>query len=194
MSEHLSAQGRASDDRAATTMIARVSAYWASLRKNGAIPRRSAIDASALGPALPHIFLAELITPRMAKMRIVGHQIEELQGLDMRGMPLAALFANEVRGQLAEALAQVSLGARVTLSLKAAGKATHPQMTATLALLPLTNPAGRITRVMGVLERQGVIGPVPRCFDLAGSAKSYKLPCPAERSRPTLRLIQGGKT
>jgi len=194
MSEHLPTQGlEAQDAVAATSMIARVCTYWASLRENGAIPKRSAIDASALGAALPHIFLAELITPRMAKMRICGHQIEDLQGVDMRGMPVAALFMNEMRGQLAEALAQVSLGARVTLSLRAAGKATHPQMTATLALLPLTDPAGKITRVMGVLDRQGAIGPMPRRFDLATPVQCVTLPSPVEPSRPALRVIQGGK-
>lgn len=189
MSKHQPTQGRVSQDSlAASSMISRVCTYWSSLCAKGAIPKRSAIDASALGSALPHIFLAELITPHMAKMRIVGHQIEDLQGLDMRGMPLAALFVNAAREQLSEALAQVSLGARVTLSLRAVGKPSH----ATLALLPLTDPAGRITRVMGVLERQGALGPLPVCFELATPVQSATLPC-AEPCRLALRVIQGGK-
>ncbi len=195
MTEHLPNSGTVPQDGLGTySMISRVCAYWSSLREHGEIPERSAIDAAALGPALPHVFLAEMITPRVAKMRICGHQIEDLQGMDMRGMPVAALFMSEARGQLSEALSQVALGARVTLSLKSAGRMGQPEMTATLALLPLADPAGRITRVMGVLERQGAIGQLPRRFDLATPLQlTSELPAPNAPKRPALRVIQGGK-
>jgi hypothetical protein len=195
MTEHVSPSGQELNaDFAAASVISRVCAYWSGLRENGAIPKRSDIDASALGAALPHVFLAELITPRMAKLRICGHQIEDLQGLDMRGMPVAALFMSEARGQLAEALAQVALGARVTLSLKSAGRMGQPEMTATLALLPLVDPAGGITRVMGVLERHGATGQLPRRFDLATPVElTAELPPPSAPKRPAFRVIQGGK-
>ena len=196
MTEHLPTHGQKPEDGVnADSMISRVCTYWTSLRENGEIPKRSAIDASALGPALPHVFLAELVTPRMAKLRICGHQIEDLQGLDMRGMPVAALFMNEAREHLAEALAQVALGARVTLSLRAAGATAQPEMTATLALLPLTDPAGKITRVMGVLERHGAIGRLPRRFALASPIqRTTQMPRPVAARKPFLQLILGGKT
>ncbi|ATX66721.1 PAS domain-containing protein [Roseinatronobacter bogoriensis] len=195
MTENLQNSGTPSQDGLGSySMISRVCAYWSSLREDGAIPKRSAIDAAALGVALPHIFLAEMITPRIAKMRICGHQIEDLQGLDMRGMPVAALFMSEARGQLSEALAQVALGARVTLSLKSAKRMGQPEMTATLALLPLADPAGKITRVLGVLERQGAVGQLPRRFDLATPLQlTRELPVTNAPMRPALRVIQGGK-
>lgn len=196
MSEFLTTKGQEPQEGlAADSMISRVCAYWTSLRENGDIPKRSAIDATALGAALPHVFIAELVTPRMAKLRICGHQIEDLQGLDMRGMPVAALFMNEAREHLGEALAQVSLGARVTLSLRAAGVTAQPEMTATLALLPLSDPAGGITRVMGVLERHGAIGHLPRRFTLASpQQRATQMQRPVAATRPSLRVIQGGKS
>jgi hypothetical protein len=195
MTENLHDSGTLPQDGLGTySIISRVCAYWSSLRKHGEIPERSAIDAAALGPSLPHVFLAEMITPRVAKMRICGHQIEDLQGLDMRGMPVAALFMSEARGQLCEAMAQVASGARVTLSLKSAGRMGQPELTATLALLPLADPAGKITRVMGVLERQGAIGQLPRRFDLATPLQlTTELPATRTSTRPALRVIQGGK-
>jgi hypothetical protein len=175
-------------------VISSVYAYWSSLRDNGAVPKRLAIEAAALGAALPHIFLAEIISAQMAKIRICGHQIEALQGLDMRGMPVSALFRSSARHQLADALAHVALGARVTLSLRADGQMGQPQMTATLALLPLADSAGAITRVMGVLEQQGTIGQSPRRFDLATPTQmttEHITTCSAKRV--VLRVIQGGK-
>ena len=85
------------------------------------------------------------------------------------------------------ALEQVGRGVRATLSLQAEPGFGQPEMTAQLALMPLTGDDGRITHVLGVLERRGQIGRRPRRFSTAIAAPA------TEDSAPKLRLIIGGK-
>lgn len=167
--------------------------YWASLRQAGSVPSRAAIDARALGAALPHVFLAELVTSRVARLRICGHQIEQLLDMDMRGMPLSTLFAGAARADLTEALAQVARGVRVTLALQGEDGFGLPALNAKLVLLPLTDDAGQINRILGVLETEGRIGRTPRRFvraNITVQPDPSTIPAPAS---PVLRVIQGGR-
>lgn len=174
------------------TVLGDVIRYWTSLRKGNLPPRRSQIEAGALTQALPDVFLAEIITPRIARFRLCGHRIEDLMGMDMRGMPLTVLFHGEARTEIADALEQVALGARVTLSLKGETGFGLPEMSASIALLPLTDDTGRITRILGVIDRAGAPGRRPRRFTLA-RVQDMPLPPAATVARPTLRVIAGGK-
>ncbi|MDD7971261.1 PAS domain-containing protein [Roseinatronobacter alkalisoli] len=157
----------ANTDSTGYRTIDRVCAYWASLPKTGAAPNRMLIDARALSDVLPHVFLAELATPRVARLRIIGHRIEELTGLDMRGMPLTTLFSGPAREEIMTACEQVSRGARVSLSLKGEAGFARPQLDGMLAMMPLCDTKGNITRILGVFGHQGEIGRAPRRFDLA---------------------------
>ncbi len=177
-------------------ILSQVTDYWTSLRQAGAVPSRAAVDARALGAALPHVFLAELVTPRVARLRICGHRVEHLLDMDMRGMPLSTLFAGAARADLTEALAQVARGVRVTLALQGEDGFGLPMLNAKLVLLPLTDDAGQINRVLGVLETEGSIGRTPRRFvrakvtALPDTTASAPAPAPAS---PVLRVIQGGR-
>ena len=179
----------------AAPVVTDVVRYWAGLRIGNCPPRRDQIDASAIANALPHVFLAELLTPRVARMRISGQRIEDLLGMDMRGMPLTALFKGAARDELAEALEQVALGARVTLSLEGETGFGRPKLTAILGLLPLSDESGHITRVMGVLECMGEMGRSPRRFTLARPVAAAVTELASPRvARPVLRVVEGGKS
>ena len=172
--------------------VSQVCAYWASLRAEGRLPRRSAINPGAFGAALPYVFLTELVTPRVARLRICGHRVEDLMGMDMRGMPLSALFAGKATTAITEAIEQTGLGARVMLSLESVGDVPQHSLRATLALLPLTDDTGQITRILGVFDLQGEIGRTPRRFTLAEPVVETPA-APLPKPRPVLRVIRGGR-
>ena len=69
-----------------------------------------------------------------------------MMDMDLRGMPLTALFAASARAPLGAALAQVASGARATLSVQGEAGFGQPQLAGRLALLPLTDESGAITR------------------------------------------------
>ncbi|MGY6549540.1 MAG: PAS domain-containing protein [Roseinatronobacter sp.] len=171
-----------------------VMAYWSSLRNVGKLPLRTQIDPAALGPALPHVFCAQIVAPEVARMRIVGHRIEHLIGMDLRGMSLTALCEGSARDAIGDAVTQVSMGARVILSLQGAAAFGQPLLRATLAMMPLADTVGRVDRILGVLETRGEIGRSPRRFALARPVDLGLEPSGADAApRPALRLIRGGR-
>lgn len=168
-------------------LVTKVCAYWSGLRARHALPKRTMIDPSAMAEALPHLFLAEFISPRVVRIRLCGHALEDMMGMDLRGMPLTALFTAGARADIMAALEQVGHGARATLALQAEPGFGQPDMIAQLALMPLTDEEGRITHAMGVVERHGQIGRRPRRFS------SIRAEPTVTDAAPMFRVITGGK-
>ncbi|MCC5988131.1 MAG: PAS domain-containing protein [Pararhodobacter sp.] len=155
--------------------IRTVLGYWEIRRGARIAPARSEIEPAPLAEALRFMFIAELVAPGVARLRFAGQHLHDLLGMEPRGMPLSCLLAAPSRDELAEALARVQKGARVQLPLRAARGLGKPGMDGLLALMPLTDSAGQITRVLGVLETHGQIGRTPRRFDLAAEPASLDL-------------------
>ena len=173
-----------------------VARHWASLPRTGLAPERAALDANALAAALPFVFIAELVTPRVARLRLTGHKVEEMMDMDVRGMPLTALFTAAARPMVMQALEQVAQGARAILPVAGEGGFGQPSLTGQLALFPLADGAGHLTRLMGVLELDGVIGRTPRRLSVTKATLTTLpplAPVDAPRKAPMLRVIAGGK-
>lgn len=169
-------------------VLARVWAHWAYLRDQaGCVPTRADLDPARLGAALSHVFVAEILTPRVARMRLCGHRVEELLGMDLRGMPVSALFSGAAREAVMEATAQVQRGARVMLALEREAGLFQRGAKGRLALLPLTDGSGQITHLLGVIETEGA----PRAgrFRMAERVMDEQ----HKPARPQLRVIQGGR-
>lgn len=173
-----------------------VQRHWEDLRGARLCPSRAEVDPKPLAHCLDVMFVAELVAPGVARLRLSGQQLADLLGMEPRGMPLSVFFAGEARQDLIHALAQVAQGARALLPLKAESGLGQPPLEGLLALLPLTDTEGKITRILGVLETHGPAGRAPRRFRLAAPARTAldQPPArPAEGLRPRLRVIQGGK-
>lgn len=172
--------------------IAKVQAHWEGLRAGRIAPARAEIDPRPLAEALDVLFVAEMIAPGVARMRLCGQHLTELMGMEPRGMPLSVLFTPGARASLATALDQVAKGARATLPLRAEKGLGRPGLDGMLALLPLVDHTGAITRILGVLETRGQIGRAPRRFALAAPI-AHASEAPRAKGRPLLHLIKGGR-
>lgn len=178
-----------------------VQTHWDELRAGRTAPARAEIDPRPLAEALPYLFVAEMVAPGVARLRLCGQHLCDLMGMEPRGMPLSVFVEPEARDELAESVAQVAQGARVTLPLRAASGFARPVLDGQLALMPLTDAQGRITRILGVLESHGPIGRAPRRFALGapiGDVAPRRVPAPSgprarPPGRPVLRVIQGGR-
>ena len=179
-------------------VIETVCTYWAGLPRCGAAPARAALDATALAPVLAQMFIAELVTPRVARLRVVGHRIDDLMGMDLRGMPLTALMTAAARPTVADAVAQVGRGARAFLTLEGEGGFGQPNLRARLALLPLADGAGRLSHALGVMQLDGAPGRRPRRLAPGPAALSVLPPlagaAPDRAKGPALRVIIGGRS
>ncbi|WP_127103776.1 PAS domain-containing protein [Pararhodobacter zhoushanensis] len=173
-----------------------VQTHWESLRDGRIAPARSEIDPRPLAHCLDVMFVAELVAPRVARLRLAGQQLNDLLGMEPRGMPLSVFFAATARDELAEALLQVGQGARALLPLRADARLAQPALDGMLALLPLTDTENRITRILGVLETRGPTGRAPRRFRLTEPMRTQRDSTPARvpvGQKPSLIVIKGGK-
>lgn len=191
-------------DQRMSSLVGLVLGYWASLRRRDEVPARADLDPQALAPALPNAFLLECPRPDMVRFRLAGQHLHHTMGMDVRGMPLRAFFEIPDRKRLMEKVNRVfSSPAMLDLELvsDAQGRA---KLEGRMCLLPLRAADGRISRALGVLVTDGLIGLPPRRFRIRHSTltpllrdhdmpETGHLPTPQSQGHPTLQVVQGGK-
>lgn len=149
------------------TAIAQVEAYWEAIRGNRLLPKRSDIDPRGIEQALEHAFILERIAPGVARIRLAGSHLNELMGMESRGMPLTAFFTPAARPTVSDLLEQVfQAPGTAQLILGSAKSIGRPALDARLLLLPLQSDLGDVSRVLGCFVAKGKIGASPRRFDV----------------------------
>lgn len=140
--------------------LAQVRAYWESLRVEGALPVRSAIDPRGLQGVLDRVFLAERIGRGLVQVRVAGSGLAEFAGMDVRGLPLSCLFAAESRAQLGVTIERTLAEPAVAEIDLGSDRAGGGGLIARLLLLPLADEGG--TRlILGAVSFAP--GPTARC-------------------------------
>jgi hypothetical protein len=147
-------------------VVAQMRAYWEGLRQGRDVPARAEIDPRGLEAALEYAFILERVAPGMGRFRLSGMHLTDLMGMEVRGMPLTALFTPEARKRVADATEAVFSGPAVAeLVLTAETGMGKPALTARLLLLPMKSDMGDVTRILGCLVAEGQgIGRTPRRF------------------------------
>ncbi|MGH1459152.1 MAG: PAS domain-containing protein [Paracoccaceae bacterium] len=151
-------------------VIAEVEAYWNGLRGTRLMPRRSEIDPRGIERALEFAFILERIAPGIARLRIAGSHLTELMGMEVRGMPISALFTPAARKTISEKMEDVFDGPSIVeLDVVAEGGIGKPAIEGRLLLLPLKSDLGDVTRILGCFATRGSVGRTPRRFDITGT-------------------------
>lgn len=147
-------------------VVQQLRAYWEGLRRGRDVPARAEIDPRGIDGALEYAFILERVAPGMGRFRLSGMHLTDLMGMEVRGMPLTALFTPEARRRIADATEAVFQGPAVAeLMLTAEAGIGKPPMTARLLLLPMKSDMGDVTRILGCLVAEGAgIGRTPRRF------------------------------
>jgi hypothetical protein len=157
--------------------LAQLRGYWEALRAGDALPRRAEIDPRGIEQALEFSFIAERAAPGVACFRLAGMHLNELMGMEVRGMPLTTFFEpvsrDEVSRQVERAFASADA---VELALEAERGLGRPALAARMLLLPLRTETGQVVRLLGGLAAEGVIGRAPRRFRLAGAEIASRAP------------------
>ncbi len=133
--------------------LAQVEAYWHALYSRGGIPERAAVDPRGIDSALAHAFVVERVAQDVMRLRVAGRALCEQMGMELRGMPLSALFAPSCREDLnalmptifdRPALCHMELGAKSGL--------VQCALRARMVMLPLRGHTGAITHALGAIE------------------------------------------
>ncbi|WP_226553525.1 PAS domain-containing protein [Celeribacter naphthalenivorans] len=163
-----------------------VEAYWEGLRNGRPVPARSEVDPRGMQSALEFAFILERIAPGVARFRLAGMHLTDLMGMEVRGMPLTAMFVPESRAKLSEALEAVFETPQITvITLKAERGIGRGAMDAQLLLCPLKSDLGDVNRVLGCLQSKGEIGRQPRRFEVVDIQPRPLLGNPADQSFDT---------
>lgn len=168
--------------------LAQVRAYWESLRRDGAVPQRAAIDPRGLGGVLDRVFLAERIGRGLVQVRIAGSGLVEFAGTDLRGLPLSCLFAAGSRPQLAQLIERAFAAPAVVELDLGLDRASDGGLAARLLLLPLAD-TGACRPVLGVLGF-GTPLPAPAKLQLRGWRDEALSIQDAEREEAPVRPIR----
>ena len=149
-------------------ILAEVRAYWEGLREAGALPRRDQIDPRGIAGALEQTFLLERVAPGQARFRLAGMQLHDLMGMDVRGMPLTAMFEPAARTRLVTAMEGVFAGPGIAeVWLEAERGIGRPALEGRMILLPLVSSRGTVDLALGCLATEGQFGRAPRRFAIS---------------------------
>ncbi len=157
------------DSGRSVSPIRQAEAYWTALLTGRGVPMRSQIDPRGLENILEYTFILERIAPGLARYRLAGSHLNNLAGMEVRGMPLTTFFESSARSQVTDTLEQVFAGPAIAeLTLESGGKPGRTRLQARMILLPLRSDLGDVSRALGVLVSDGAIGATPRRFEVSG--------------------------
>jgi hypothetical protein len=151
-------------------VLDRMEDYWNSLRRGETVPYRAEVDPRSVQRTLRNAFILERLAPGMAKLRVSCNTLTEIQGMDMRGMPITSIITEESRAEFREILEQVFSGpatARIDLNTSRTFRRNGRQ--ASMLLLPLRSESGEINRLLGAITVDGASRVGPTRFDLTES-------------------------
>ena len=150
-------------------VLQHVRGYWEALRVAGGLPARAQIDPRGMADCLDKVFLIEQIAPGLARFRIAGMALNDLLGMDVRGMPLSSLFDPVARARIGHELEQVFASPAVMeVWLEAERSVGRPALSGRMLLLPLASAVGEPKLALGCLVTEGQLGRQPRRFAISG--------------------------
>lgn len=163
------------------TILQELEQYWRDLRGARRIPVRSDVDPARIDSALPHAFILDRVAPGIARLRVAGQKLSSFVGMDARGMPLTSFFSADARDMVMQQTELVfSRPALVEVPLLSHRSLGRPKLHGKMLLLPLLGPDGTVSRALGAILTDGMIGRAPRRFDIdpAVSIRCEELPEP----------------
>ena len=160
-------------NRPTHSVLLQVEAYWDSIRQDRLVPARADVDPRGIEQALEYAFVLERVAKGLARFRLAGMHLNDLMGMEVRGMPLTAMILPNSRPLVSGAMEAVFDEPAISrMTLRSAPAMGRPALEAQLLLLPLRSDLGDVSRVLGCLVADGDIGRAPRRFDVVEQNRS----------------------
>ncbi|WP_175484759.1 PAS domain-containing protein [Jannaschia pohangensis] len=142
--------------------------YWTSLREGSDLPRRAALDPHAMRLILGHAMILDQVRHGTVRVRLGGHVMHDLMGMDVRGLPIRAFFDVADRTRVVDQIEQVfDTPASLELDLISDGK--EGIVTGRMLVLPLLDAAGQPTKALTVMVTDRMVRDTPRRFSLTNA-------------------------
>ena len=210
------------DAEMAHPLITSVTRYWDSLRAGRVVPQRDEIDPREIQNALSYSFILDRARPGSVRFRLSGMHLNDVLGMEARGMPVRALCDVPYRQRFMEQVERVFDMPSILEAEMRADRGKDGVVRARLALLPLSTHGSEVNRALGLFvtdsrvinpplrftTRGFVVTPLTagtsalesrRALMPAGLAEDSEIfqpqrHVPVRREEgPRLRVVQGGK-
>jgi hypothetical protein len=178
---------------AGRSALQEIEEHWRELQAaSDHLPRREDVDTGRIAGALPHTFVLERIAPGHARFRVAGRSLVELLGGEARGLPLSVLFSPKGREGLAPWVQRCLEGpALVDLLVEASQGALRQPLRGRLLMLPLLDPEGAATRILGGLLTDSTPRSPNLRFDLADAVPRVETVAPRAVARQAFGMAPG---
>lgn len=171
-------------------ILQQVEAHWEKMRATDTVPTQMSVSPDALDEALANCFVLERVAPTIARFRVAGKQLNDLMGIDVRGMPLSTLFSEAGRQSLAEVVQSVCEGPEIAeIPITATRGLRRSVLRGRVLLLPLKGRDGQVNRIFGAIVLDGAPSRHTVRFDFDRS-----IPLRGKRLTPMIRTISEMKT
>lgn len=139
--------------------ITSVLRYWDQLRGDRVAPGRIEISPAAISRHLSRICIVERPRAGTVRLRLAGATVSSRAGMELRGMPFRSLFDLDDRNVAMDAVETAITTPAVTFLALGRKERTGTQAEATMAILPLTDTQGHLTRAMTIYAEHASITP-----------------------------------
>jgi len=144
--------------------IAEIKRYWDDLRAGRLMPLRAEVDPRDMSSFLECCFILDRKTAGDVRFRVAGMALNDLLGMELRGMHLRSIIEPGARAQFSASLEKMFETPEIQDYQLRSAPAHAPALTARLLVLPLRDNTGDVTRAMGCLVTSGIVGIPPRRF------------------------------
>ncbi len=144
--------------------LAHIRDYWESLRAGRHLPLRSELDPRDLSPYLENCFILQHSGAGETRFRLAGMALNEIMGMELRGMPLRSIIMPEERGVFSAQLEQAFEIPEIQEYRLISDEANMPRLTARMLILPVKGDEANADRAIGCLTTEGIYGVPPRRF------------------------------
>ncbi|MEM7642681.1 MAG: PAS domain-containing protein [Pseudomonadota bacterium] len=137
--------------------------YWSSLRDGQAIPRRDALEPRSMSFTLGHSMILDRVRPGTIRVRLGGRIMQDIMGMEVRGLPIRAFFDLEARTRATHLVEQV-FETPATLEMDLISDGQGGGLRGQLLVLPLLDHVGQPTKALTCLGLDGPVLEPPRRF------------------------------
>ncbi len=139
--------------------ITSVIRYWDQLRDGRPAPGRVEIRPTAISRHLSRICILERPRAGTVRMRLAGATISARMGMELRGMPFRSLFQLDDRSAAMDAAETAIATPAVSILSLCRQERTGLSAEATMAILPLIDTRGGLTRALAVYSERPAMTP-----------------------------------
>lgn len=139
--------------------ITSVLRYWDELRGDRVAPGRVEIRPAAITRHLSRICILERPRAGTVRMRLAGATVCGRAGMELRGMPFRALFELDDRNKAMDAAETTITTPAVSFLALARNERAGAVPEAMMALLPLTDTRGGLTRALAIYSERASVTP-----------------------------------